>query len=696
MFKKNEKLLIISLIVFLGITFPLAEASANGAALTILFGIGAAIKAAFGEFARIMGKVTYFLFKVLLLLILSQLLLFFANAFLAWASDPNLIKVGILENPFVLMGWEVVRDFVNLFFILIVVFIGIATALRIKEYEIQKLWPRLIFVALLINFTPAISGLLIGASNVVMDFFFQAGGGGGFVGIIRPATDVFGGLGEAIRFVFADIDGKLGGGMIFRMFFLTTFNLVTSFILITLSLVFIIRHVVLWVLVILSPLAFFSYILPATKTMFWDKWWNEFIKWSFIGVVAMFFLWLAHIMIAELPILLDDPSALALGLDAGLAGILTLSLPLALLCIGLMSLSSISIQGMNLGKMAGGLRRTVEGKAKSLYKREAPGMWNRVSAPAREEVGKWAEGVGMKAPPEKGEKGRVGYHIRKKIAGKVSPHAQGKTTKDIEALTGENKELTRGGRNLALRNAKNKIERISAILSKFEKGETSDLTSSEIEQGMEAASNSYPSQLNKMNGMAPDIALKNEKKYAKQVEELREAGDDKAANKIQEKMEQMGLILSNKDKEKGYKRLSDKLADGIKAKDISSLRIESFENEEYAESFFKHGTGEKFSAMGRELNRPGLEIIQKKINETEPERLKTEYPALHKFSTSNVAASSGLVGSKSKESGNKPPKILTPEKKAKPRKTSKEYGRKDGKITEYERQGGGGPIAGGN
>jgi len=96
---------------------------------------------------------------------------------LNWASNPNLTG-GVVRNSFVMDAWGIVRDFTNLFFILIVVAIGIATALRIKSYEVKKTLPRLILVAILINFSPVICGVVIDASNIFMNFFLTAGSAG--------------------------------------------------------------------------------------------------------------------------------------------------------------------------------------------------------------------------------------------------------------------------------------------------------------------------------------------------------------------------------------------------------------------------------------------------------------------------------------------------------------------------------------
>src|SRR4030042_2009947 len=56
------------------------------------------------------------------------------------------------------------------------------------------------------------------------------------------------------------------------------------------------RIIFLWILVILAPIAFISYIFPATKKLYligWDSWWEELVKWSIIGIPIGFFLYLS-------------------------------------------------------------------------------------------------------------------------------------------------------------------------------------------------------------------------------------------------------------------------------------------------------------------------------------------------------------------------------------------------------------------
>ena len=59
----------------------------------------------------------------------------------------TLINVGVAPGvgpQFVTDGWTFSRNFVNIFFLLILVFIGLATILRLREYELQRTLPKLI------------------------------------------------------------------------------------------------------------------------------------------------------------------------------------------------------------------------------------------------------------------------------------------------------------------------------------------------------------------------------------------------------------------------------------------------------------------------------------------------------------------------------------------------------------------------
>ena len=67
----------------------------------------------------------------------------------------------------VVKGWAIVRDLCNMFFILILLVIAFATILRVEGYDIKKMVPKLIIMAILINFSKTICGLIIDAADLV-------------------------------------------------------------------------------------------------------------------------------------------------------------------------------------------------------------------------------------------------------------------------------------------------------------------------------------------------------------------------------------------------------------------------------------------------------------------------------------------------------------------------------------------------
>src|SRR3989344_2790427 len=55
--------------------------------------------------------------------------------------------------PIVQIGWTISRDLANMAFILIMLLIAFGTVLRLEQYSVKKLIPKLVVAALLINFS---------------------------------------------------------------------------------------------------------------------------------------------------------------------------------------------------------------------------------------------------------------------------------------------------------------------------------------------------------------------------------------------------------------------------------------------------------------------------------------------------------------------------------------------------------------
>ncbi len=221
--------------------------------------------------------------------VVSVALFGLAERLLRFVLGPNFFNVHYTTNEFVTLGWTLTRDFANIFFIIVLVIIGLATALRIREYQWQKTLPLLLGIALLINFTPVILGLIIDASNIIMNFFVSGiAEGGFFVSRIQIYHQSVSKLISEANF------GDPGSyyAIIITPIFYIIFNLVAAIIYFLFCLLFMLRYIALWMLVIVSPIAFLCYILPRTRQVF-EIWWNQFLQWCIIGVAAAFIIYLS-------------------------------------------------------------------------------------------------------------------------------------------------------------------------------------------------------------------------------------------------------------------------------------------------------------------------------------------------------------------------------------------------------------------
>lgn len=70
-------------------------------------------------------------------------------------------------------GWEVFRNLLNLFFILILVFISISTILQVDSYGYKKMLGKLVIAAILINFSMFFTKVIIDASNITALVFYK-------------------------------------------------------------------------------------------------------------------------------------------------------------------------------------------------------------------------------------------------------------------------------------------------------------------------------------------------------------------------------------------------------------------------------------------------------------------------------------------------------------------------------------------
>ena len=221
---------------------------------------------------------------------------------LNWILNPDNIRLA--TAPIVVSGWDVTRTTVNMFFVLVLLVVAFATILRIETYSLKAILPRLIIVALLINFSLVIAGAILDFANVMTKYFYTSATRDGsdismaiqnglkLTSFYRTSEDMqqAGGalkkIGQAFGFISSSIS-------IFVYALLATlFCIATIFIFLVMIVLMLIRVLYLWVLLILAPAAWFFYIIPAYKSQ-WEKWWSNFFRWTFFAPIAMFFIYLS-------------------------------------------------------------------------------------------------------------------------------------------------------------------------------------------------------------------------------------------------------------------------------------------------------------------------------------------------------------------------------------------------------------------
>lgn len=222
------------------------------------------------------------------------------GAILNWVISPGFVSLSYTQpcggispslncNPIIEIGLNITQSFVNLALVVILVVIALSIALRLGEYGSKKIFAKLIIIALLVNFAPVLVGLIVDASNIVMHYFLDAITEGA-TGIGSQVSAFSTGLSKVLFGIGGDIMSRLG--LVMQGIVQIVVNLAMAFAFLLFAAIFLFRYIVIWTLVILSPLAFVSWILPATKK-FWDMWWNQLIQWSIIGIPIAFFLYLS-------------------------------------------------------------------------------------------------------------------------------------------------------------------------------------------------------------------------------------------------------------------------------------------------------------------------------------------------------------------------------------------------------------------
>jgi hypothetical protein len=203
---------------------------------------------------------------------------------------------GFAINPVVISGWKIVAGLVNMFYIIILLIIGVGTLFRVEKYTYKKLLVKLVIAALLTNFSLVFAGIILDFAHIIMFSAFK-----------NPMES----FGQAIDTMLAkDIykaadrinlmtkqEGimqaiSIAAGPVVGAIFLALIAITVCAI----AFFLIVRVVVLWVLLVLSPFAYIGAVLPDTQKIS-SEWWSKFLANAFMGPLLFFFVWFAVSML---------------------------------------------------------------------------------------------------------------------------------------------------------------------------------------------------------------------------------------------------------------------------------------------------------------------------------------------------------------------------------------------------------------
>lgn len=191
----------------------------------------------------------------------------------------------------IILGWKVLRDLANMFFILMLLIISFATIIGAKSYGYKQLLSRLIIVAILINFSRTIVGVVIDFSQIVMLTFLQA-----IEGVFHGGIFVALGLANLMNMSkdgFGDIATVIAALILGGIMLAITVIVIGIFIA-----MLVMRIIKIWIAVVLSPMAFLAYVFPKTQK-YSNQWASTLGKELTAGPVMMFFLWLALMIVGN-------------------------------------------------------------------------------------------------------------------------------------------------------------------------------------------------------------------------------------------------------------------------------------------------------------------------------------------------------------------------------------------------------------
>ncbi len=183
--------------------------------------------------------------------------------------------------------WKILRDFSNMIFIILLVYLAFGTIFDYGKYKFQSnIIVKFIIVAVLINFSLVIGNLIVDFCQVLSNIFL------GSIGNVGDRLGQY--LNPSLLLPSADAVGAT----LISLVFAVILSLIFLFSLLVALVFAIVRVPIIWGLLILSPFAWMSHIIPGADK-WWNKWWSDFWGWNLFLPVYLFFMYLGLLFLSQ-------------------------------------------------------------------------------------------------------------------------------------------------------------------------------------------------------------------------------------------------------------------------------------------------------------------------------------------------------------------------------------------------------------
>lgn len=410
----------------------------------------------------LLNLITYLLF------IISH---YFIGQILSWVGtffDWTLNLMTTSNTTIVATGWSVSLNFANMFFIILILAIAIATILGMDKFNYKKALPPFLMVAFLINFSMTIGNVVIDFTNVFANYFSSSIASSGTrlssqamqaIKITEPKR-----LAQAVVDKDAAVDGKKqelqkngedtstidlvtyallseGAGkdlqednttsnisftVFITMITIIVYQLIAIFMLLAGAVYMFSRTLWLWLLLMIAPLAWIAYAFPQGSKIHsqWSNWWGTFLSWCFFAPLFLFFTYLA--------MLISGSSFNSLIKDTALINNhgITAGVVIQLIAVGFMMVAGLFISkklGVGGSNFVVNYATGVGGAASKKFKEL------RTAGPlSAENLGKRFGGIGARGVAGIPMVGRIAGYRKDEVMGRLELDKQKERKEDIE------------------------------------------------------------------------------------------------------------------------------------------------------------------------------------------------------------------------------------------------------------------------